>query len=213
MTFCSILILLNTRNADYTPMAHYSFVNELLRKGIHLTSIIIVLVYAFYGKQAVLTLLITYLVLILVIEHLRLDRGLELPFINPLFRQKEIANIGSHVFFTLGALVAVAVFSREIAYAAILMTTFGDMSAALVGRSIGKHRVLRSGKSVEGCTAEFFVDFVIGYAFLSSLPLALLMALTATLVETFFRRIDDNLAIPVFSGFVVEIFLYLDLFT
>jgi dolichol kinase len=193
-------------------MAHYSFVNELLRKGIHLTSVIIVLVYAFYGKQAVLTLLITYLVLILVIEHLRLDRGLEPPFINPLFRQKEIANIGSHVFFTLGALVAVAVFSREVAYAAILMTTFGDMSAALVGRSIGKHR-MKSGKSVEGCTAEFFIDLVIGYAFLSSLPLAMLMAITATMVETFFRRIDDNLAIPVFSGFVAEIFLYLDHFT
>jgi dolichol kinase len=190
-------------------MAHYSFVNELLRKGIHLTSILIVLVYAFYGKQAVLNLLITYLVLILIIEHLRLDRGLKLPFLNSLFRQKEIANIGSYVYFTLGALVAVSVFSKEVAYAAILMTTFGDMSAALVGRSIGKHRMFRSGKSVEGCTAEFFIDIIIGYVFLPSLPLALLMALTATLVETFFMRIDDNLSIPVFSGFMVEMLLYI----
>jgi dolichol kinase len=203
------MILLNTRNTDYTHVAEYSFVKELLRKSIHLTSLLIVLVYAFYGRQAVLTLLISYLVLILVIEHLRLDRGLELPFVKYLFRRKEISNIGSHVFFTLGALVAVAVFSKEVAYAAILMTTFGDMSAALIGRKIGKHRFLSNGKSVEGCTAEFIVDLFIGYVFLSSLPLALLMAFTATLVETLFVNIDDNLAIPVFSGFVVETFLYI----
>jgi len=202
------MILLNTGSTNYTLVTHYSFVNELLRKGIHLTSILIVLVYAFYGKQVVLTLLISYLVLILIIEHFRLDRGLELPFVKHLFRQKEISNIGSHVFFTLGALVAVSVFSKEVAYAAILMTTFGDMSAALVGRKIGRHR-LSSGKSIEGCAAEIFVDVLIGYIFLSSLPLALLMAFTATLVETFFVNIDDNLTIPVFSGFVVETFLYI----
>ena len=203
------MILLNTRNTDYTHVAEYSFVKELLRKGIHLTSLLIVLVYAFYGRQAVLTFLISYLVLILVIEHLRLDRGLELPFVKYLFRRKEISNIGSHVFFTLGALVAVAVFSKEVAYAAILMTTFGDMSAALVGRKIGKHRFLSSGKSIEGCTAEFIVNLFIGYFFLSSLPLALLMAFTATLVETLFVNIDDNLAIPIFSGFMAETLLYI----
>jgi len=190
-------------------MAHYSFVNEILRKGIHLTSIIIVLVYAFFGKQAVLALLITYLVTILMIEHMRLDRGLRLPFVDRLFRQKELSSLGSHVFFTLGALAAVAVFSKDVAYAALLMTTFGDMSAALVGRKMGKTKVAGGAKSLEGCAAEFIVDLFIGYIFLSSLPLAILMALTATLVETLFVHIDDNLAIPVFSGFVVETYFYL----
>lgn len=190
-------------------MAYYSFVNELMRKGIHLTSILIVLVYAFYGKQAVLTLLITYLVIILIIEHLRLDRGMELPFVRSLFRQKELSSTGSHVFFTLGALTAVAVFSKDVAYAAILMTTFGDMSAALVGRKLGKTKLLGTGKSLEGCIAEFTVDLLIGYILLSSLPLAILMAFTATLVETLFVHIDDNLAIPVFSGFVAEMYLYI----
>lgn len=203
------MIILYISGVHYSRMAYYSFVKELMRKGIHLTSILIVLVYALYGKQAVLALLITYLVIILMIEHMRLDRGLKIPFVDSLFRQKELSSIGSHVFFTLGALVAVAVFSQDVAYAALLMTTFGDMSAALVGRKIGKTKVGGTGKSLEGCAAEFVVNLFIGYFFLSSLPLAVLMALTATLVETMFVHIDDNLAIPVFSGFVVEVYLYL----
>lgn len=203
------MIILYISGVHYSRMAYYSFVKELMRKGIHLTSILIVLVYALYGKQAVLALLITYLVIILMIEHMRLDRGLKIPFVDSLFRQKELSSIGSHVFFTLGALVAVAVFSQDVAYAALLMTTFGDMSAALVGRKIGKTKVVGTGKSLEGCASEFVVNLFIGYFFLSSLPLALLMALTATLVETLFVHIDDNLAIPVFSGFVVEVYLYL----
>ncbi|WP_406657227.1 diacylglycerol/polyprenol kinase family protein [Methanolobus sp. ZRKC2] len=191
-------------------MASKSFVNEILRKGIHLTSILIVLVYFYFGKQATLTLLITYLVIILTIEHLRLDRGFKLPFVSFLFRKKEISSLGSHVYFTLGALVAVSVFSEHIAYAAVLMTTFGDASAALVGKKIGKIRIFGNGKSLEGAVAEFFVDLVIGYFFLSSWPVAILMAFMATFVETYFVKIDDNLAIPVFSGFFVELFLFLN---
>lgn len=191
------------------PMASKSFINEILRKGIHFTSILIVLVYFFLGKQATLTLLITYLVIILTIEHLRLDKGFKLPLFSSLLRKKEIVGLGSHVYFTLGALVAVSVFSENVAFAALLMTTFGDASAALVGKRFGNIRIFRNGKSLEGFIAEFIVDLVIGYIFLSSWPVAILMAGVATLVETYFVKIDDNLAIPVFSGFSVELFFFL----
>jgi dolichol kinase len=46
------------------------------------------------------------------------------------------------------------------------------------------------------------VDFCIGYAFLGNWFVAIIMALVATVVETVVGEIDDNLAIPVFSGFV-----------
>ncbi|TGC09507.1 diacylglycerol/polyprenol kinase family protein [Methanolobus halotolerans] len=190
-------------------MASKSFFNEIVRKGIHLTSILIVLVYAFFGKQATLSLLITYLVIILTIEHLRLDRGFKLPFVSFLLRKKEVSGLGSHVYFTLGALIAVAVFSEHVAYAAILMTTFGDASAALVGKRIGKIRIFGNGKSLEGLIAELCIDLVIGYIFLSSWQAAILMAAVATMVETYFVKIDDNLAIPIFSGFSVEILFFL----
>ena len=186
-------------------MASISFANELMRKGIHLTSILIILVYVFFGKQETQTLLIVYLVLILIIEHLRLDRGIKLPVFHILLRQKEKAGIGSHVYFTLGALVAVSVFSENIAFAAILMTTFGDMSAALIGKRFGKIRIFGNGKSLEGCIAEFIVDLFIAVLLIQNPFVSVFMAFVATYVETTFVKIDDNIAIPVFSGAFAEL--------
>jgi dolichol kinase len=185
-------------------MTGISFANEVMRKGVHLTSILIVLVYAFMGKQACQILLITYLVLILSIEHLRLDRGFKLPVLHVVLRQKEKAAIGSYVYFTIGALIVVSVFSKTIAFVAILMTTFGDMSAALIGKKYGRIRI-SNGKSLEGCIAEFIVDLTIAILLLENPIISLLMAFTATYVETIFVKIDDNLAIPIFSASVAEL--------
>jgi dolichol kinase len=185
-------------------MSSISFANELLRKGVHFTSIIIVLVYAFMGKQAAQMLLITYLVIILGIEHLRLDRGFKLPIFHVVLRQKEKNAIGSYVYFTIGALVVVSVFSKNVAFAAILMTTFGDMSAALIGKRYGKIRI-KNGKSIEGCITEFLVDLIIAVLLIQNAYISLIMALVATYVETTFVSIDDNLAIPIFSASVAEL--------
>jgi dolichol kinase len=185
-------------------MTSISFTNELLRKGVHFTSILIVLVYAFMGKQACQILLITYLVMALGIEHLRLDRGFKLPVLHVVLRQKEKAAIGSYVYFTIGALIVVSVFSKNVAFAAILMTTFGDMSAALIGKKFGKIRI-DNGKSIEGCITEFLVDLAIAVMLLGNPLISLIMALVATYVETTFVKIDDNLAIPIFSASVAEL--------
>ncbi len=190
-------------------MAPSSFLDEVLRKGFHLMSVAIVLVYAFFGKEIVLQFMTLYLVSILIIEHLRIDLGYKVPFVNHLFRKKEQKAVGGYVYFTLGAIVTVSVFSKNVAYAAILMTTFGDMSAALIGKRYGRIRIFRGGKSLEGCVAEFLVDLIIGYAFISNIIIALVMAFAATFVETGFEKIDDNLAIPIFSGFTAELFLIL----
>ncbi|MBN2109896.1 MAG: CTP--2,3-di-O-geranylgeranyl-sn-glycero-1-phosphate cytidyltransferase, partial [Methanosarcinaceae archaeon] len=136
--------------------------------------------------------------------------GFKLPFFASLLRKKETGGPGSHIYFTLGALIAVAVFREQVAYAAILMTTFGDASAALIGKSFGKIRIFGNGKSLEGLIAEFIVDLAIGYIFLSSWAAAILMAGVATLVETYFVKVDDNLAIPVFSGFSAELYFLLN---
>ncbi|MBP1910214.1 diacylglycerol/polyprenol kinase family protein [Methanolobus bombayensis] len=185
-------------------MTSISFANELLRKGVHFTSIIIVLVYAFMGKQACQTLLISYLVTILIIEHLRLDRGFKLPFFHVVLRQKEKSGIGSYVYFTMGALIVVSVFSKNVVLAAILMTTFGDMSAALIGKRFGNIRI-KNGKSIEGCIAEFIVDLIIAFLFIRNPFISVIMAFVATYVETTFVKIDDNLVIPIFSASVAEL--------
>ncbi len=183
-------------------MLNDDLINELKRKTIHLTSIIIVLTYYYFGKQAVLSLLTVYLIVILELEYFRIEWGGKLPLVHALFRTKEADRLGGHVFFTIGSIIAISVFSHEIASAAILMTTFGDASAAIFGKAFGRTWIpWLENRAYEGCAAEFIVNIVIGWIFLSGWLLVFVMAGTATVVETLTNKLDDNLLIPLFSGF------------
>jgi len=159
-------------------------IHELKRKAVHLTSIIIVMVYLAFGQQTILLLLTAYLIAILEIEYFRIEWGMKLPLVHSLL------------------IIAISVFPEEIASAAILMTTFGDASAAIFGKAFGRTWIPGlKDRAVEGCAAEFIVDVVIGAIFLSNWLVVFVMAGTATVVETLANKMDDNLLIPIFSGF------------
>jgi len=149
-----------------------------------------------------MSMLMVYLIVILVLEYFRLERGIKLPIVHHLFRAKEADRIGGHVFFTIGSIIAISAFSKDIAAAAILMTTFGDASAAIFGKAFGKTWIPGlKNRAIEGCAAEFIVNVVIGLIFLPGWLVIAIMAGTATVVETLADKLDDNLLIPVFSGF------------
>jgi dolichol kinase len=173
---------------------------EILRKSVHITSVLIVLAHYVLGDGPVLAFLLLYLVCTLIMEELRLSYGTRIPIFDFLLRSKEKKVIGGYVYFVIGIIIALSLFSQNVAYAAILMTTFGDASAALVGRFMGKIKLPGGDKSLEGSLTEFFVDIIIGYIFIQQLPVVLFMAAFATLTEVFFKKVDDNMAIPIFAG-------------
>ncbi len=192
-------------------MPSREFFLEILRKSVHLVSVLIVLIYEFFGKEAVLWVLMLFLVTVLVLDYFRIEHGIRIPFFHIMYRKVEAERLGGHIFFALGAISVIALFSREIAYAAILMATFGDLAAALIGKFYGKRRVFqkifKNNKSIEGSASEFIVDFLIGLLILGNPIVSLLMAFLATLTETAVNKIDDNLIVPVFAGFFGQITL------
>jgi dolichol kinase len=194
-------------------MPSREFILEILRKSVHLVSILIVLIYEFFGKEAVLWVFMLFLVTVLFLDYFRLEHGMKIPFFYIMYREHEADRLGGHIFFSLGAISVIALFSREIAYAAILMTTFGDMAAALIGKFYGKRRVFqklfKNDKSIEGSASEFIIDFLIGLLILGNPIVSLVMAFLATLTETAVNKIDDNLIVPVFTGFFGQITLNL----
>src|SRR4030066_51623 len=113
------------RKRNVKKLKRDDLIQELKRKAIHLTSLIIVLTYYLFGNEAVLLLLTVYLIVILELEYFRIEWGQKIPIFHSLFRVKEADRLGGHVFFTIGSIIAISVFSKEIASAAILMTTFG----------------------------------------------------------------------------------------
>jgi dolichol kinase len=186
---------------------------EVLRKSVHIVSILIIFIYEFFGKGAVLWVLMLFLVAALVLDYFRVEHGMKIPFFYITYRKDEADRFGGHIFFALGAISSIALFSREIAYAAILMATFGDLAAAMIGKFYGKRRVFqklfKNDKSIEGSASEFVVDFLIGLLIVENPIVSLVMAFLATLTETAVNKIDDNLMVPVFAGFFGQITLNL----
>jgi len=180
---------------------------EFKRKSLHALGAGYLLVYwvfmkLFGHRVAMLTILATLLIFI-VIEFFRIYERKRIPFFYFLWRPKEENSLGGQVYFILGLILALAIFEFDIALAVVLMTTFGDMAAAVFGIAFGKHWIKQLNETAwEGVIAEFVVDFIICWIIFGSWVIVIPMALTATAVETVFPHVDDNLAIPVFSGFV-----------
>jgi phytol kinase len=184
---------------------------EVQRKIVHLVSILIVLIYELFGKEIVLWVLMLFLITMLFLDYFRLEHDMKIPFFYTMYREQEANRLGGHIYFTLGSIVVIAFCSREIAYAAILMTTFGDMAAGLLGKFYGKKRIFRkifkNDKSIEGSGSEFIVDLIIGFLIVGNPLISLVMAFFATLAETAVNKIDDNLVVPILSGFFGQIIL------
>lgn len=194
-------------------MSSREVVFELLRKSVHLVSVLIVLIYEFFGKEAILWVLMIFLVTVLFLDYFRLEHNMRIPFFYTMYREDEADRLGGHIYFALGAISAIALFNKEIAYAAVLMTTFGDMVAALIGKPYGKRRVFqkvfKNDKSIEGSASEFITDFLVGLLILGNPLVSLVMAFSATLTETAVNKIDDNLVVPILAGFFGQITLTL----
>ena len=101
----------------------------------------------------------------------------------------------------------------------LLVLTFADTAAALIGVNFGKHHfcIIESPKSIEGClafltvaAAFIYVPLVIVAAMDSSLAMLLAMALglILTVVEALSWRGLDNLLIPIAGWFFLKDFLY-----
>ncbi|UGV40905.1 CTP--2,3-di-O-geranylgeranyl-sn-glycero-1-phosphate cytidyltransferase [Methanococcoides orientis] len=184
------------------------FFKEFFRKSIHFVSLFIVILYYYFGKSFTLNFLTLVLCCFLVIEYFRVEKELKIPIVWKLYRSKEKDKLSGNIYFLIGSIIAISIFSKEVASAAILMTTFGDSAAALIGISYGK-RWIRSlpDRAWEGVISEYLVNLAIGYFFLSNWVVAIIMASAATIVETLTYKLDDNLLIPLFSGIVGQIVL------
>lgn len=183
---------------------------ELKRKVVHLLSLIFLIIYiavAFLFNKKIALLSLTFILIIfLILDYYRIVKKKKIPLFNIFWRKEEENRLGGNVYFLIGIILSFAFFDYSIALTALLMATFGDMAAALIGIRFGKHYLKKhKNKAWEGIIAQFLVDLIICLFIINSLIISLGMALVATFVETKFRHIDDNLSIPIFSGFIGEI--------
>jgi len=186
----------------------WPLLTEIKRKAFHLLILLVLIGYVFiekaYGKQAALISLVGLLMLFLIAEYFRLELGFRMPLFDSIIRPKERERYYGVIYFISAAIICLAVFDFKIALAALLMTTFGDMSAALIGKKYGKTIIFKN-KTIAGTLFELVVNIFVGFFILFNfynIYVIIAMAFVATFVETFVDELDDNLLIPLFAGFV-----------
>jgi dolichol kinase len=183
---------------------------EKLRKTIHLIFGTIILLMIIYLGIPTSRLIIALGLLIGVIASLAIMRGYKLPLLQKMVEAAERENEKhfpgrAAVFFFLSALILLTLFQNNptLIIAAISVQVFADSAAALIGIKYGKHKLLGK-KSWEGSTACFIVG-AICINFFYTLPIAMIAALAATIIEAI--PLDDNLLVPLATGITLRLLI------
>ena len=202
---------------DITPYWRTNLVRELKRKSIHITGLSVPISILIFGKVYTAIFVAIALVVALALEAGRLRGRINLPAV----RDHEQEKVAGYIYYILGSLVTVIVFRPMIAVAAMLMLSLGDAVSGLVGSVLVNANVRARNekwrfKPFPIVASMFLACLAIG--FLSSgithLPWQVYLcgAVGATVADSMAlfvgnRGLDDNLTIPIFSGFMMSISL------
>ncbi len=187
--------------------------HELARKAIHLSSAIVPAAYAAGLRRDLLAALLGgALVVALAVElsrrHVARVRDPFERLLGALLRPHERARWSGATWMLVAYLLAVALFPRPVAVAAMLAVALGDAAAAVIGRWAGARRAATSpapapgaGKTWAG-TVACGVATILGALLVARLApgAALACAVAAALAERPSGPLDDNVRVALAAG-------------
>lgn len=179
-----------------------SLKNEIARKIIHLSSIIIPIFLLFYGKDLTLLCLLPITIFFLVLDVLRIRsknfKSLYNYFFISITRKNESKKLTGASYVFLSSLIIIYFFPENIAAISLFIMVISDTLAAIFGRIYGTIKI--RNKTLEGSLAFFMSSFtIILFASDINLYLAFISILIATLTELY-SPFDDNLSVPISFG-------------
>jgi dolichol kinase len=184
--------------------------NELIRKAIHFASLTIPIALFLLPAYISQPLMLVLVLLVLSIDVIRLHephvRKYFYFFLGRILREHERFNLLGSTYLLISSLICIWAFPKAVAVLAIAYLVVGDTMAALVGRRIGRTRIL--DKSLEGSLAMFFSCVIIGWIYPGpevTWPMILVGSLVATLFELLPIPLDDNMRIPLAAGFAMTL--------
>ncbi len=184
-------------------------------------------------REIFLPVLVAITVAALVLEIVRLrsprvNRRFVVIF-QALLRQKEAATLTGSAYFLIAACIVFVLCDRSIAAIALAFVAVGDPIAGMIGEKWGKlrvdpdeikisdfakfppHLVFRGkkGKSLEGSSACLAACLAVGIILSVVTHVSLLVvvagALAATVVESLFLLVNDNLSVPLAAAGVMTL--------
>lgn len=190
--------------------------SSTLKRGLfHIFGGLFIPVAALFLPRVVLVISIGVVTLIfLAFEVIRfrvsfINRWFFLHF-RPLLREEEGSRLTGTSYMLIASLIAFLAFPRDIAVLALSFLAIGDPAATIVGKQMGKRRLL--GKTLEGDLACLISCLAIGFLFYYAglnIPLPVIVAgsVAATILEAIPLPVNDNLTMPLAAGAVMTIML------
>lgn len=181
---------------------------ELGRKILHMMIGIGALVLLIHN---LITSFIIFIILVICVALSLLSLKFKLPivsfFLNNFERKRGKGQLPGKgfLFSIVGSLLALQLFSRDVALASIIILTFADPTSYLVGKLFGSTKsFIDRRKNIEGHLAGFVVSALLALFFVHPV-LAIAGSLVAMLFESIIIEIqkielDDNLIIPLAAG-------------
>ncbi|MBM2814900.1 MAG: Dolichol kinase [Ignavibacteria bacterium] len=190
------------------------YTHELFRKGIHLTSLSIPIVYVFVTRSTLTTLLIIVTIIEILLDFLsrRNKKFAQIYFgmFRKIMRSHELEKklwLNGASWVLISATMCVVIFPKIVAITAFTILIISDTLAALVGRKYGRHNFF--DKSFEGSLAFFIsavlVIIVYGLFFRTTWTF-FLVGIVACFIGAFAEaaskqlKMDDNFSIPLSIG-------------
>ncbi len=194
------------------------FKAELVRKAIHLISLLIPLVYYFIPKAMALWILIPLTAAFVIIDLARYD----VPLISKLFyrffgfllRSHEVDRkkhaLNGATFMLISAVICIVMFPKFIMITSFTVLILADASSAVFGKRFGKHKIFpgrNMPKSYEGSLAFVVMAIVavcltpkVDYLFAEYLVGAVAGVAAAVAEALSYNIVDDNIAVPITFG-------------
>ncbi|MFA7360265.1 MAG: diacylglycerol/polyprenol kinase family protein [Candidatus Kapaibacterium sp.] len=190
--------------------------NEIYRKLIHIFSTVIPVLYYFTSKDFILYLVGIGTVLMIAMDILKAYTAtfekLYKMFFHVILREDE-KDFKRNLFtggtyYAIGIFLALLFFQKEVAILSILIMIWCDTLAALVGKTLGKRKIV-GNKTLEGSIAftitGFILVLILQYVFpdFNYYKAGFITVLLAAVFEQLsLFKINDNLSLPLFSGLV-----------
>ncbi len=193
---------------DYYGNNNHFYYFEIKRKLFHiLLGTIIILLYYY----SIITPIILGIIFIIGTIIGFISKQYQIPiiawFLNNFERRNVFPGKGA-LTFIFGSFLAIILFQKDIALAAITILTFGDAFSHLIGKYYGNMKnPLNTAKLIEGTIAGIIIGFLAALFFVAPFE-AFFAAFFSILFESIELKIkqyiiDDNISIPLIAGFVI----------
>ena len=181
---------------------------ELRRKSIHLLGLVVPILYFFTSRDLAIIGVGGLVALALAAELLKglipTFRAIFLRIFSPILRsQEQKGGPTGATYFLIGSFLCILFFDKTLAIVCLCFLTLGDLCAALIGKQWGRIKLF-SRKSLEGSLACFVVCAAVALLMRLHPAVAVTGALVATVVELLPIGVDDNITMPLISGFAMH---------